>query len=190
MENILVVTRAQKSIAFLTETLNTVFCGATLSVLHSGAQARRQFAERNFDLAVINAPLTDESGESLASFMAAKEETQVILIAESEFFDEISAVTENGGVLVVSRPLDRNIFCSALKLAQFTQNRLKKMRGETIKLKQKIEDIRIIDRAKWVLATNLKFSEQQAHRFIEKQAMDSRFSRRKIAEEILKTYDG
>jgi len=190
MENVLVVSRMHKSLAFLTETLNTAFCDVTTVILSSGTEARRQFVERNFDLVIINAPIADESGESLARFISAKDGTQVILIVESEIFDEMSSVTENDGILVVARPFDKNLLWSAFKLAQSTQSRLKKIRSENSKLKQKIEDIKIIDRAKWILVSNLKFSEQEAHRFIEKQAMDLRCSRREIAQDILKTYDG
>ncbi|MBO5065156.1 MAG: ANTAR domain-containing protein [Clostridia bacterium] len=35
-----------------------------------------------------------------------------------------------------------------------------------------IEEIRIVNRAKWLLISELKMDEQGAHRYIEKQAMD------------------
>ena len=56
-------------------------------------------------------------------------------------------------------------------------------------LEQKIEDIRIIDRAKCILISHLSMSEPEAHRYIEKQAMDMRLTRRKVAEQILKIYE-
>ena len=51
------------------------------------------------------------------------------------------------------------------------------------------DDIRLIDRAKWILITRMGMSENEAHRYIEKQAMDLRVTRRAIAEGLLKTYD-
>ena len=56
-------------------------------------------------------------------------------------------------------------------------------------LKQKIEDLKLIDRAKCVLIANLKMDEKQAHRYIQKRAMDLRLPQRDIAEEILITYE-
>jgi len=50
-------------------------------------------------------------------------------------------------------------------------------------------DIRIIDRAKCLLISYLNMSEQEAHRYIEKQAMDMRLTKRMIAEGIIKTYE-
>ena len=53
---------------------------------------------------------------------------------------------------------------------------------------EKMKEIRLVNRAKWVLIDELKMSEADAHRYIEKQAMDRCVSRRKIAEEIISTY--
>ena len=51
----------------------------------------------------------------------------------------------------------------------------------------KIEEIRLVDRAKCALIQYLSFTEQQAHRHIEKQAMDMYY--KKVALGILKTYE-
>jgi len=81
------------------------------------------------------------------------------------------------------------IFWHILELAIDTQIELQEVQKENRVLKQKIEDIRIIDRAKCILISRLNLSEEQAHRAIEKQAMDMRASKRVIAEDILKTYE-
>ena len=188
MENALIVSSSEKSVAFFTEMLNAAHYGA-ITVLKTGAEARRLFPERDTDIVVIYSPLPDESGESLSRFIASKESAQVILVVKSEYFEEMSAVTEDDGVLVIAMPVDRTLFWSALKLAKSAQCRLKKMRSENSKLKQKIEDIRIVDRAKCLLISYLNMGEQEAHRFIEKQAMDMRASKRSVAEGILRTYE-
>ena len=51
-----------------------------------------------------------------------------------------------------------------------------------------MEEIRMVNRAKWLLIEQLKMTEQQAHRYIEKQAMDRCITRRAVAEQILATY--
>ena len=50
-------------------------------------------------------------------------------------------------------------------------------------------EIRLVNRAKWVLIDQEKTSEPEAHRFIEKQAMDRCVPRRVIAEAILQEYN-
>lgn len=49
-------------------------------------------------------------------------------------------------------------------------------------------EIRIVNRAKWLLISELKMDEQGAHHYIEKQAMDRCISKRIVSEEIIKTY--
>ena len=63
------------------------------------------------------------------------------------------------------------------------------LQNENVRLQQKIQEIRMVDRAKCALIQYLHMSEPDAHRYIEKQAMDLRITRREVAEEILKTYE-
>ena len=51
-----------------------------------------------------------------------------------------------------------------------------------------MEEIRLVNRAKWLLIEELKMTEQEAHRYIEKQAMDRCVTKRVVAEQILSTY--
>ena len=55
---------------------------------------------------------------------------------------------------------------------------------------QKIREIRLVDRAKCLLIQYGGMSEEEAHRAIEKQAMDRQVTRVNIAEEILQSYSG
>ena len=68
------------------------------------------------------------------------------------------------------------------------RERLRKSEKKTLSIEEKMEEIRIVNRAKWLLISELKMDEQGAHRYIEKQAMDRCISKKVIAEEIIKTY--
>ena len=52
-----------------------------------------------------------------------------------------------------------------------------------------MQDIRTVNRAKWLLIEIKRMTENEAHYYIEKQAMDMRLSRREVAENIIRTYD-
>jgi len=188
MESAMIVSISEKGMAFIEEILSAVSI-RNVTTLHSCGEARRMLLEKDFDLVIVNSPLRDESGESLSRYIASKGVSQVILLVKSELFDAVSAVCEEDGVLTISKPVNRTVFWSALKLAGSTQNQLKRVHAENSKLKQKIEDIRIIDRAKYLLISHLNLSEQEAHRYIEKQAMDMRITKRAVAEGLLKTYE-
>jgi len=68
-------------------------------------------------------------------------------------------------------------------------NRLRTLESEKAELRRKIEDIRIVDRAKCLIISHMSVSEGEAHRHIEKQAMDLRSTKRKVAESIIRTYE-
>lgn len=188
LESALIVSYVEKSTAFLTEMLSAASVNQIVA-LRSVGEARRLLLERDFDLVIVNALLRDESGESFSQHIASKGMSQVILIVKSEYFDAVSAICEDDGVLVISKPVNRAVFWSALKLAGSAQSRLRHLQAENSNLKQKIEDIRIIDRAKYLLISYSNMSEQEAHRYIEKQAMDLRLTKRMIAEGIIKIYE-
>jgi Response regulator with putative antiterminator output domain len=188
MDSVLIISNTEKNTNFFTEMLNAVSPTRILT-LTSCSEARRLLLEQDFDLVIINAPLRDESGEILSKNIASKGICQVILIVQTEFYDDVTSVTEDYGVMTIAKPINKNIFWSALKLAKSAQNKMKLLKTENNKLIQKIEDIRIVDRAKCILISYLNMSEQEAHRYIEKQAMDMRISKRLVAEGIIKTYE-
>ena len=60
---------------------------------------------------------------------------------------------------------------------------------EKEKLKSRISEIKLVDRAKCTLIEYLRMSEEQAHHYIEKQAMDFRLTKVEVAKNILKIYE-
>ena len=188
MNSALIVSVTQKSTDFFMDMLREAAVTHIASACSCG-EARRLLLERAFDLLIVNAPLRDESGEGLARYAAVQGGAQVILVVPSEHYDAVSAVCENDGVLTIEKPIHRAVFWSSLKLVQAAQNRFNRIQDENSRLRQKIEDIRIVDRAKCILISCLHMSEQEAHRHIEKQAMDMRTSKRAIAESVLRIYE-
>jgi response regulator NasT len=189
MESALIISNTEKNAAIFSELLNAASI-KQIAFLPSCSEARRLLSELDFDLVIVNAPLHDESGEAFSRDIASNGASQVILAVKNEFFYEISAACENDGVLTISKPVDKELFWSALTLAKSTQSKIKRLLADkNVQLKQQIEDIRIMNRAKWALISYMDMNEKEAHRFIEKQAMDMRATKRKIAEGILRTYE-
>ena len=60
--------------------------------------------------------------------------------------------------------------------------------SQTTKLKVKMEEIKLVNRAKMLLMQNMSMAEAEAHRFIEKEAMDTGQKKIAIAENIIKRY--
>lgn len=188
MDSVLVVSGTAQGCAQLTELLknsgNWQFVCAS-----SGAEARRNLIDRDYALVVVNTPLPDEFGHELAATAADTGTAGVLLLVKAELADELAARVEEHGVLTVSKSISRPLFHQALKLACTVRQRVLGLRTENNRLQEKIEEIRLVDRAKCALIQYLGMTEPQAHRYIEKQAMDLRCSRREIAQTLLKTYE-
>ena len=81
------------------------------------------------------------------------------------------------------------MFEYAAQLLLAVHRRLEASLPQKEKMERRVEDIRIVNRAKCLLIQYLHLSEEEAHRLIEKQAMDKRKTKREVAEEILRHYE-
>ena len=151
-------------------------------------EARRMLLDAPVDIVIINTPLSDEFGVELALDLA-EGATGVMLLVKNELYDQVCYKVEDSGVLTLGKPMSRQGFYSAVKLLCAMTARLSKMEKANRTLQEKMADIRVVNRAKWLLIEHHHMTEQDAHYFIEKQAMDTRLSRREVAENIIRTYD-
>ena len=151
-------------------------------------EARRTIANRGFDIVLINTPLTDSFGTKLALDIAADSPSGVLLFVKADLYEEITDKVIDYGIFTLSKPTSSVVIHQILKNMYAMQERLKRIERKNATLEEKMAEIRIVNHAKWILIQNMKLTEDDAHRLIEKQAMDTRRSKREIAEGILKTY--
>ncbi len=153
-------------------------------------EAKSLLRRSSFDLLIINTPLADEFGDRFA-VKAAQEyaNLQLLLLVKEELCDRVRKNLTPHGIYTLPKPLSKAAFEQAYYMAETAQKRLLSLSGQTQELKEKLDDLRFVSRAKCILIEYLKLSEPEAHRYIEKQAMDLRISRREVAENILKTYE-
>lgn len=143
---------------------------------------------KRFDIVIINAPLPDEFGTELALDVCEGSGTGVLLLVKAEHYADIHSRVSQYGVLVISKPTNSQAVSQSLTLLCGTRERLRRMEQKTASIEEKMEEIRIVNRAKCLLIEQLKMTEKEAHRYIEKQAMDRCVTRRTIAENIISTY--
>ena len=151
----------------------------------SGGEAKRLLLSTDFDILVINAPLPDEFGLDFA-LDAAAGHMGVLLLTKADLYEQVSFRAEDAGILTLPKPVQRQTLYTSLKLLAAVSTRLAKMEQRAKTLEEKMMDIRLVNRAKWLLISHL---ETDAHYYIEKQAMDTRRNRREIAEDVIRTYD-
>ena len=152
------------------------------------SSARRRLLESKYDIVIINAPLPDDFGTRLALNICDNSGAGVLLLVKAEHYPDINGRVSPFGVLVLPKPTTSQAVSHSMQLICGTRERLRRMEQKTASIEEKMEEIRIINRAKLLLMEQLKMTEKEAHRFIEKQAMDRCVTRITIAQSILSTY--
>lgn len=188
MDRVLIISSSAKGGEILTDLLQDRDI-RQLTVADSAAQARRYLKAEFFELIIINAPLSDETGKELAIQAAEDTVAGVIFLAKPDRADFAGSWAEDCGIFQIPKPVSRGLFDQVLQLVRAYHRRLMGLQKENTQLQQKIQDIRLVDRAKCVLIQYLDMTEAQAHKYIERQAMDLRTSKREVAQGILRTYE-
>lgn len=154
----------------------------------SVAEARRWLADTEFDIVLINTPLPDDFGMHLAIDICTGSGAGVLLLVKNDHYNDIYSKVVRYGVITLSKPTNRQMVAQNLRILCATRERIRQMQAKQATVEEKIKEIRLVNRAKWLLIECLNMTEAEAHRYIEKQAMDLRISRREAAENIIKTY--
>ncbi|MGN0648404.1 MAG: ANTAR domain-containing response regulator [Oscillospiraceae bacterium] len=152
------------------------------------SEAKRKFSERSFDFVIINSPLPDDNGTRFAIDCCRSMTTVVLLLARTEVHAEMHSKVVSHGVFTLQKPTSRMIMAQALGWLASARERLRKLEKKTLSVEERMEEIRIVNRAKLLLVSQLHMTEPEAHRYIEKQAMDSCVPKREVAERIIQTY--
>lgn len=159
-----------------------------ISVYRDAKSAQRVISKEKPDIVIINTPLPDDFGTSLALDVSETDGVCILLFTRAENFSELSSVLAPHGVLTLPKPTSPELTEEVVELMCATRERLRRIEIKKSFAEGRMEDIRVVNKAKWFLIEQLKMTEQEAHRYIEKQAMDRCVTKRVIAENILSTY--
>lgn len=160
-----------------------------LTTVGKGSIAKEVLLSTSYDLIMINSPLEDEFGDELAALASLKTRSGVIILMKNALIDRKASKMEQAGVMVVGKPMVKAMLSQAIRFAQVAKNRIVTMQEENVKLQGRIDQLKLVNRAKWVLVRYLNMSEEEAHKYIEQQAMDRRLSKGRVAQRILKAYE-
>ena len=145
------------------------------SVLRAAAaqEAAAIAAAQSVDAAVVAGTLPERLAESAAA----------VLLLTDDAAQRRRCI--RSGVMTARPEELETVLPSLLAAAE----KLRALRLRQTSLQQRLDDSRIVARAKLLLISRLGMSEGDAHRYIEKAAMDSCLRRRDVAEGIIRTYE-
>jgi response regulator NasT len=187
MSRVLLVCKQNDVIRGLTEILRPMNFQLIDSAL-SASEGRRRLQEIEYDLVIVNTPLGDEFGVDFIVDTLEAFSVGVIVMVKNELVEQVEEKLYHTTAFVVSKPLNRQVLVQNIRFVSQSREKIQILEKKNNELKQKIDDLGIVYRGKICLMGYLNLSEEEAHRYIQKKAMDMRLSPRKVAEQIIKTY--
>jgi len=186
--NVLIVSSSKTATDYLYKLVNYRYA-SKINMVTSGSEAKRALNNVDYDIVILNCPLSDEFGDKLALNLASDSDSGVLMLVQNNVSEEVANNVSASGVMVASKPIESNFLYQILRLIEASHNRIMLLRKANIKLKTEIDEIKVVDRAKCILIQYLSMTENQAHKYIEKRAMDMRIRKKEVAEDILRTYE-
>lgn len=156
-----------------------------IEIRKSISLAQRELLSRKYDIIVINAPLPDDMGVNFALDASERHSSGILLVAPGEICDDISGHVIDFGIIPASKPINKSTIERCIRHLCADQDKIKGMERKINSLDDKLDEMRVVNKAKWFLIDNENMSEEEAHRYIGKQAMDRCVSRRIVSEEII-----
>lgn len=153
----------------------------------SMTKVKQKLAEESFDLLIIYAPLPDELGLQSAIDLSSKYPAMsILLLVGKDVYQEALYRAGDSGIMILARPLSAAHFSATLQLLSAMSRKVHNLMNDNMKLQRKLEDERYVGRAKCLLIEKEGMTESEAHKYIEKQAMNASITRREVALRIIR----
>ena len=180
--SVLIVSKEGRAVDFIKAAIPQSRFSPVLCV-SSAAEARRNLLRTPIDIMIINMPLSDEFGTKLA--VSSSGECAVVAIVSPEQIEMVSFKLEQYGVVTLSKVLNRSVLYQTMMVMFASATKMRRLRDDTEKLESKLREVRLVTKAKSLLISERDMTEEQAHRFIEKAAMDSGIKKSEAARRVI-----
>ena len=149
-------------------------------------EARRAVEREKIALMVIFSPLKDEEEIPRLFDMADRRGIAAGYIVGREIYGETAYRLEGRNVFVVAYPLQMDQVLQIVSFLYQVQKRFWLVLSEQERLQRQVQDVQIVCRVKCLLVEKREMTEEEAHHFIEQEAMNTGLSKREAALKILK----
>ncbi len=155
----------------------------------SGENIRRLLTEHSYSLIISVLPFGSGFGLDSVAYISSSTDSEQVVFAPSKVYDEVCSKTVGLNISILPKNVPAAVAVNTVRRAAAVKQRLDEAKSENDLLRRKADEAKIVFRAKAVLIEYLKLSENDAHRFIQKRAMDRQTTLAEAAVEVLKTYD-
>lgn len=180
--SVLIVSREGKAVDFIRSAMPQSKFHPVLYA-SSAAEARRTLLRTSVDIMIINMPLSDEFGTSLA--ISSSKQCAVAALVKPDLLERAVYKLEPYGVITLSKVIQRSVLYQTLMVLAASQMKIRSLREEASTLERRLRELKLVTKAKGLLITKKGMTEEQAHRFIERSAMDSGAKKADAARQII-----
>ncbi|MBQ5317152.1 MAG: ANTAR domain-containing protein [Oscillospiraceae bacterium] len=164
-------------------------CGINDISFSSGENIRQLVTEKRYDVIISVLPFGSGFGLDRVAYISGNTDSEQVVFAPSKVYDEICSKTVGLNISILPKNVPAAIALNTVRRAAAVKKRLDEAKSENDLLRREADEAKLVFRAKAVLIEYLKLSESDAHRFIQKRAMDRQTTLAEAAGEVLKTYD-
>lgn len=137
---------------------------------------------------ILNAPLSDGFGIEFSVKCAKEKNFAVLMFIPKEFSEQASEKTSQHGILILPKPNTQDVVEQSISLLDATAKKICCLKNTEDGNISKMEELKLITRAKLILISSFGMTEMSAHKLIEKRAMESRKTKSAIARSIITSY--
>lgn len=153
-----------------------------------GEEALKLASEHEPELAVLDVKMPKLDGISVAQKLQEMSIPVVMLTSFSDT-DLVQRATEAGAMAYVVKPFSSNDLLPAIQIALSRGQELMDLEAEIADLSERLETRKLLDRAKGLLQIQMKLTEPEAYRWMQKASMDRRLTIAQVAETVIKQLD-
>jgi response regulator NasT len=152
---------------------------------NNGQQAVELAKELSPDLVIMDVKMPVLDGLSAAEQLHETKACPVIMLTAFSQTELVERARDAGVMAYIVKPFTADDLRPAIDIATSRWQELKALEAEIADLGERLETRKLVDRAKGVLMTQLKLSESDAFRWIQKTAMDRRLGMKEVAEAVI-----
>jgi response regulator NasT len=151
----------------------------------NGEQAVALAKELRPDLLIMDVKMPVLDGLSAAEQIHEGKLCPVIMLTAFSQTELVERARDAGVMAYIVKPFTADDLRPAIDIAHSRWQELKALEAEIADLGERLETRKLVDRAKGVLMAQLKLSEADAFRWIQKTAMDRRLGMKDVAEAVI-----
>ncbi len=150
-----------------------------------GAKAIELAESLRPDLVILDVKMPVLDGIAAAERIASQRIAPVVILTAFSQRDLVERARDAGAMAYLVKPFSQTDLVPAIEMAVSRFAELSLLEAEVADLTERLETRKAVERAKNVLQEQLKLSEPDAFRWIQKTAMDLRLSMRQVAEGVI-----